>query len=481
VRWLSANPAAPLAAGIRRTFTPTETAISARQHGRVSAELANLVNTVHRYNLAGDGPDRLRTALRNATYRLERDPSTGAVRTGQDAALQATIQPILDQLDGIEWVIDQAVDRLNRAEAQTRAFAADPAGNATVGGKLQTHFSTGDSGYATLLADRFARMSRELQGQGALAVHARNPQDPDCGVGNVMGGFSVTAAHAEPNHFYFCGNPTIGDDAAVSTVIHEAVHAVIPALGSNAPLTTTSDTPRDRSYAGERIYSRLTTEEALDNAETYAFYVDDLLGGGPTRPTPPVDTVTGCSDPDTVHDAIARATYRIRLGAMWASQTSANIRGQAMPQFVIDVIQRGFPGADEARAQEVLRHLSNLAGRLEYYIPVVCRRSSDVEARAGALVYGPSARVTGTGVVATSRTYPADTLRVCPGWFQAATDVREDSLTAILALRYRSTLPATDAAGIVALVRFIQAEAHPSVAGRTLQQHQAADAPPPTP
>jgi hypothetical protein len=104
-----------------------------------------------------------------------------------------------------------------------------------------------------------------------------------------------------------------------------------------------------------------------------------------------------------------------------------------------------------------------------------------VEARAGALVYGPSAGVTGTGVMATSRTYPADTLRVCPGWFQAATDVREDSLTAILVLRYRSTLPATDATGIVALVRFIQAEAHPSVAGRTLQQHQAADAPPPTP
>jgi hypothetical protein len=482
LRWLEANPSAPLAAGVRTTFTRTERDLSTSRHRRVSTELANLAATVHQYNLAGNGAQRLRSALHDAMYRLVEDPTSGSVDAQRDTALDATLQPVLDQLDGIQWAVTQAIDRLDRAETRTRAFAADTAANQPVGNAMQTHFSTRDAGYATLLADRFARMKRELAGQGSLFIHAPNPNDSECGVGAVGGGISVTAAHADANHFFFCQNITIGDEDTVSTVVHETVHAVIPNLGATSAVASSSDTPGDRAYAYERIYSRMTTEESLDNAESYSYYVDELLGIQVSRPSAPQDVVTGCADAVPVHNAIARATYRIRLGAMWADQTLAGNPAPDLPQHIIDVVQRGFPGADTARAREVLTHMRYLAGSLDYYLPVVCRPASDSEARAGALVYGPSNAATAGSLTATSRTHPGGTLRICPAWFPADVAVREDSLTAILVLRYRSIVPAADVMGLVTLVRFIQEEAHPSVAGRTLLQHQAANAAPaPTP
>lgn len=475
LRWMDANPAAPLAAGIRDTFTQAELDMSSRRHQQVATEFANLAANLHLFNLAGDGARRLRLALLNSSYQLVRDPASGTVRAQPDAALAAGIQPILDQLDGIDWAISQAVSRLTRAETRTRAFAADPISNATVGDVLSAHFSTRDPGYATLLADRLARMARELRGQGSLFVHARNPQDPSCTIGNVGGGLSMTAAHAEPNNFYFCRAITVGDDEDVSTVIHETVHATIPVLGSIGALTAASDTPRDRSYAFERIYSHLTTEEALDNAESYAFYVDALLGVQVQRPAAPQDQITGCTATATVSSAIARSTYRIRLGAMWAEQTISQFRGQTLPQGIIDVIQHGFPGADEARSREILLHLSNLAGTLQYYLPVTCRPATDAEARAGALVYSRSNRVTASGLSATTVRRSGDTIYICPDWLTSDVAVREDSLTSILILRYRSLVPTADVGGIVILVRFIQEEAQPTPTGRTLREHEAAD------
>ncbi|UVT17919.1 MAG: DUF4157 domain-containing protein [Nitrospira sp.] len=478
MRWFDANPAAPLAAGIRDTFTQTEQDISARRHQQATTEFSNLAANLHLFNLAGDGARRLRLALLNASYRLVRDPVSGDVGAQSAAALTTTIQPIFDQLDGYDWAISQAVSRLTRAEARTREFVADPIAQAAVGTALQAHFATRDPGYAALLADRLARMARELRGQGSLVVHARNPQDPSCTIGSIGGGLSMTAAHAEPNHFYFCRSVTIGDEDDVSTVIHESAHATIPSLGARAPLTAMSTTPRDRSYPGERIYAHLTTEEALDNAESYAFYVDELLGVQVQRATAPNDQITGCADPAPVEAAIARATYRIRLGAMWGEQTLSQFRGQLLPQGIIEVVRRGFPAADEARSRVVLTHLSHLAGSLNYYLPVTCRSASDAEARAGALIYSRSNRVTATGLSSTVARRSGDTIFVCPAWLASGVDVQEDSLASILVLRYRSAVPVADVEGIVNLIRFIQEEAHPSLTGRTLRQHQDADAPP---
>jgi hypothetical protein len=481
LRWLEANPSAPLGAGIRSTFTQAEVDRSTRRHAQVSTELGSIEATLHQFNLAGNGAGRLRTALLNSQYRLVMSPS--GTRAERDATHDAVLQRVFATLDGIEWALNQAVGRLRRAESRTRAFAADPATNAVVGNTLQTHFATRDTGYATLLADRFARMTRELLGQGALAVHATRPQDPECGVGSIGGGLSVIGAYASPNEFHFCGSVTVGDEETVSTVIHETVHAVIPSLGARAAITSSSDTPDDRAYSEERIYSRLTTEEALHNAESYAFYVDELLGVATRRAAAPVDTLTGCAagDEGTLRDAIARATYRIRLGAMWASQTQSQHRADPLPDHILDLIRVGFPGADATRARAIVRHLANLAGSLDYYLPVVCRGATDDEARAGALVYGPRQRATASGVSGTSRGYPAQTLRICPAWLTSATALREDSVTSILAIRYRSSLPVADVGGIVKLVRHIQERAHTSVATRTLAEHQAADTPPSMP
>jgi Domain of unknown function (DUF4157) len=480
LRWFETNPSAPLGAGVRRTFTRAEVDLSARRHQQMATELANLTARFHEQDLSGNRAERLRRALLDATYRLVRDPATDQAQAQPDAAMQATVRPLIDQLAGISWAISQAVARLQLAESRTRAFAGDPAANQPVGNTLQAHFSTRDPGYAGVLSDRLGRMARELRGEGALKVHARDPQDRDCGVGSVGGGLSIVAAHAGPNRFHFCGLVTVGDAETVSTVVHETAHAVIPNLGASGAVTPATSTPRDRAYAYERIYSRLSTEEALDNAESYAFYVDAVVGAQVQRPSAPDDIVTGCADvdADTVRNAIARATYRIRLGAIWADQTAAEHRGADLPQGIVDIVREGFPGADVARARAILMHLRDLASTLNYSLRLACRPGTDGEARAGALVYGRANRVTATAVAATSAKYPAGTLRVCPAWFRADTPIREDALTSLLILHYRSAVPTADVRGFVALVRRIQEGAHPSVAGRTLPQHQAADAPP---
>jgi hypothetical protein len=466
LRWLAANPAAPRAVGARSTFTSAEADLSARRHAQVSTEVANLASNIHEYNLLGDVPARLRAVLLDATYRLAPDSTTGQVSPEQDSALAAGVQPAIDQLEGIEWASQQAIERLLRAESSTRSFAADPAGNAVTGAALRAHFSTTDPGYATLLADRLARMIRELRGEGALALHARRPGDPSCGIGSIGGG-SFTVARAAPNAIFFCSPVSVGYQAAVSTLVHEVVHAVIPELGATPAVTETTDTPNDRAFAYERIYSRLSTEEALANAESYSGYVDELTGVAARGPTPPQDEVRGCSDPDLIEDALARATYRIRLAAMWAGQ-----QGSELP---LDTIQVGFPGADEARALEVPGHLRSIVRLLQVGISVRCRSATDREARAGALVYDSSARATSAGFAARTGAVRPDAIRVCPAWFQASTTLREDTLTGILALRYSSTLPLPDVAGIVALVRHIQEQAQPVPSGRSLAAHQAAD------
>jgi Domain of unknown function (DUF4157) len=478
LRWLETNPAAPLNAGIRTTFTQREVDISARRQQQVAAEVPDIIAHLSEYNLAGRGAERLATLLNNAIYGLQRDATTGSVQSQRDPALDAMVRPVLDQLAGFQWAVDSARDRLARAEAQTRAFAAAPASNTTVGDTLQAHFATRDPGYATLLADRFARMSRELGGQGSLFVHAPRPNDPSCGTGSI-GGASFVAAHAEPNHFYFCQSITIGNQDSVSTLIHETVHAVIPALGARAALTPASETPRDRAYPFERIYSRLSTEEALDNAESYSFYIDTLLGISVYRPTPPADPISGCADPDPVRDAIARATYRFRLAAMWAGQTAAQYAGSPYPQGIIDVVARAFPGADLALTTAVISRLSHVADSITYLLPTSCRPATDVEARAGALVYGQSHRATASGLSRTVGRYAGGTLRVTPAFFTTAVPAREDAFTSILLLHDDPSLPIANVPRYVALIRLIQEEAQPIPAGRTLQQHQQADQPPP--
>jgi hypothetical protein len=469
-RWLEANPAMPLNAGIRTTFTQGEVDISTRRFQQVSAEVTGIITSLHEQDLSGTRAERLRMVLLNAVYRLERD-AAGDVHARPDAALQARVQPVAEQLAAIQWALGQAVDRLRRAETRTRAFAADPAGNPAIGDTLQAHFSTRDPGYATLLADRFARMARELRGEGALTVHARRPGDPACAGGSVGASTSVVAAHADANRFHFCSTVVMGGQGIVSTIVHETVHAVIPRLGATGAVRSAADTPDDRAYAYERIYSRLSTEEALANAESYSSYVDELLGTG-TRPPAPQDVLRGCSDPGAVHDAIARATYRMRLAAMWAGQFAA-----PLPQQALEAVRVAFPGADEARVQAILTRLQRGASSLSDALEVTCRPATDAQAAAGALAYGESIRATAGGVAATGTAYPHGTLRICPAWFQAGTEAREDTFTAILVRYYQNALPRADVWPYVALLRHIQQHATPSVAGRTLQQHQAADRP----
>lgn len=469
LRWLAANPAAPQAVGQRTAFTNAELNLSTQRHQETSTWATGVVASLHTFNLAGDRAGKLRDALQAAPHRLERDAVSGGIQPGTDANQLAQLQPAIDQLDAIQWAVDAAIARLDDAEGRTRAFAGDPTGaHPDAAAALSKHFSTSDPGYATLLADRLARMAMELRGQGQLEVHAPDANDAACD----WTGTSSTRAHADANRFYFCGAVARNDHDLVSTVIHEAVHAVIPNLGALSPVRGSADTPADRAYEFERMYEFLSTEEALANAESYAFYVDDLVGAQVQRTKIPTTIVNGCADDAAVKEAVARAMYHVRLGARWADQ----YHGQASSGVALTIIQGEFPSAKEADAKRILRSMAEMDNELAYFLTLDCRAASDKEAKAGALAYGPKRAVTATALQATQGTYTGRFLRLCPAWFKASQQERVDTLTALLILRVVETVAVGDVMGIVNLARFIKQEVHTDVSSRSLQQHQAADA-----
>ena len=431
LRWLEANPAAPLAAGVRTTFTQTEVDLSAQRHQRVSTQLPDLIATIHEYNLAGDGAQRLLNVLRTAVYRLAQDPQTHSVQPQQDTTLLASIQPVLNQLDGIQWAVSEAVGRLDQAVTRTRAFATNVVANPAVGGALQAHFSTRDPGYATLLADRLARMARELRGQGSLTIHAPNPSDRSCGTGSIGGGTSTTLAHAEPNQFYFCGNVQRGNLQTVITVLHETAHAVIPGRGSRGNVAT--GFPLDRAYAGERLMRRMTTEEALNNAESYAELVT-VLAGLTVNPIP-TDTVSGCTDAAPLLDALALAQSAHRRAWSYLEGAQSQLRsGNAIDTSLRSQINTHLGNPSDAELLVMLEDFGSLqSNATTWHVShnFVCATVRDCPD--GALAFD-NRRIYRNGAVSERRRRGNVDIHLCPAYFSLSIEDRVRVTHAIMSL-----------------------------------------------
>jgi len=89
------------------------------------------------------------------------------------------------------------------------------------------------------------------------------------------------------------------DSQAALTIVHEMSHALV-----GGPQI------RDRGYEGERIFKRLSTDEALTNAESYAEFVVDIATGNPVPAVAPEDNVKDDCPEDwrePVRAAVAKA------------------------------------------------------------------------------------------------------------------------------------------------------------------------------
>ena len=140
-------------------------------------------------------------------------------------------------------------------------------------------------------------MLDNLEGRGSLFAHMHRTGDTStCATATTLGQMP------RPYEFVFCHIGTNVDSNA-GTLLHELAHAVIPGRGSRAPVS--AGYPLDRAYESERLLRRMSTEEALNNAESYAEII--LILAGISVKAIPVDTVTGCADSAPLLDALALA------------------------------------------------------------------------------------------------------------------------------------------------------------------------------
>jgi len=115
----------------------------------------------------------------------------------------------------------------------------------------------------------------------------------------------------DPGHVVFCPSFFKPGLPVASMLIHEMSHSLV----GGAPIG-------DRGYQGERIFKRLSTDEALTNAESYAEFIVDVASGTPVPSAAPEDNVkTDCPADwqEPIRDAIAKAerwnTNAINLAA----------------------------------------------------------------------------------------------------------------------------------------------------------------------
>jgi hypothetical protein len=81
-------------------------------------------------------------------------------------------------------------------------------------------------------------------------------------------------------------------------LIHEMTHALV----GGAPI-------RDPGYHRERIFKRLSTDQALTNAESFAEFIEDIATGTPVPAAAPEDNVNDCPADwkEPIREAIAKA------------------------------------------------------------------------------------------------------------------------------------------------------------------------------
>lgn len=365
----------------------------------------------------------------------------------------------------VQWLQDAAdqLDLLGRP-----AGAQPDTDRARVSAAVRGLFATDDPGYVALLGQRLRYLASAL-GAGRVRVECGGT---GCTVDQSGSGF-VAAYVDQPYTVHLCQtSPNASNDDLIATFIHEAAHAALPDIGVRGEVNGSNVS--DRAYTHERMFARLRTEEALDNATSYGVLVRALATRTPQGPAlGPTDTVTGCSDPDRVHDALAHvqvwarfAEARARAVAQYLGQPGSAITDR---QDALSLVRSHLPNA-RTRA-----HLTTIATRL-FGLVVALRRAQDVTCRPGrGPVLGTAGRfrVTASGLSNGGRGSGGVTLT--EAWIQADEDVRRHTLFALMLVSSGSGVPASEAWAYATLAREVAREQVPPTADRNVARHEFAE------
>jgi hypothetical protein len=366
----------------------------------------------------------------------------------------------------VQWLTDAAgqLDVLGRPAGPT----SDP-DRARVATAVRGLFATEDPAYVQVLVQRLRHLASSLS-SGRVSVQCGGT---GCTIDQSGSGF-VAAYVERPYEVHLCQrSPSASNEGLVETFIHEAAHAALPDIGVRREVNGSNVS--DRAYTHERMFARLRTEEALDNAESYGVLVRALA----TRSTPPpstapTDAVTGCSEPERVHDALAHVQ-------VWARFAEATARGLARylaePGHAID--DPGDPVRALARTHlpsvQSPADLTLVTTRL-FGLVRALRSNQAVACQAGTgPVLGASGRLQVTASGLTSGRRGAGGLTLTEAWVQADEQVRRRTLFALLLATSDSGVPPADAWAYAAFAREVAQHHVPSTAGRAAGQHEFAE------
>ena len=187
----------------------------------------------------------------------------------------------------------QAIRWLETAISSLNAFIATPTAEGSAAqarASLNRHFHSTTADTSTQVRDRLNTLHNDISNRTTLNVECHDASDATCG---------AAGAYVSGSLLVFC--PAFFDGGSIwqaESIIHEMAHSL---LGD--PHIT------DRAYQSDRIYTMLSTEEALSNAESFGLLVQELGSGTVQASTAPRDTLEDCPDDwqPLIRTAIAKA------------------------------------------------------------------------------------------------------------------------------------------------------------------------------
>jgi hypothetical protein len=332
---------------------------------------------------------------------------------------QTDITDIVNQT--LTWLDDiyQQLLEFNTDEVFKDAIA--PRGNyARIAGALQQAFNTNDVQYAEVIRRRFLHVAQLLRSPGRISI---NCDRTHC----TSGGSSFVAAYVIGPYALTMCSVGIAGSRPVATFIHELMHATIPQVGISNTVTQNTGI-NDRAYRTDRIFQHLSPEETLDNADSYGILAELLHARANTQiVTPQADTTAGCSQPDILLEAFARA-------AQWAAfaqnglQTDVTLLNGAALNTLnsanLDLLNRSFPSvtttAELVALNNAFQSLQNNGFNNTWDLS--CAGSGDRNC-SGAVAYASEGKVSASSVTL-RQLRTAHTLTVCTDWFTLSADDR---------------------------------------------------------
>ena len=199
----------------------------------------------------------------------------------------------LEKHNVIEPAVRMAQQWLDTAVSRLDDFLRSPgdASNAGTRQSLDRHFHSTSAATARTVRGRLDTLRTDMVGRQNFTVECHTASDTSC---------TNTAAYVQGGNFLvFCPNffESSSDEWRAGALIHEMAHSLV-GLGIS-----------DRAYQSDRLLPLLSTAEALDNAESYTLFVQELATGRTVEGDAPEDNIEDCpaATRPLIREALGRA------------------------------------------------------------------------------------------------------------------------------------------------------------------------------